>query len=58
MTITITHEQASLIKNLLNKDAETYMQLQLKKLSENTINNEVANRLLEHKQNANQAFNN
>jgi len=45
-------------KNLLNKDAETYMRLQLKKLSENTINNEVANRLLEHKQNANQAFNN
>ena len=45
-------------QNILNKDAEAYMQMQLKKLSENTLNNEVANRLLEHKQSANQPFNN
>jgi flagellar basal body rod protein FlgB len=45
-------------QNTLNEDAEAYMRLQLKKLSENTINNEVAKRLLEHKQTANQTFNN
>jgi len=45
-------------QSVLNKDAEAYMRMQLKKLSENTTNNEVANRLLEHKQTAKQAFNN
>ena len=45
-------------RHILTKDAKAYMQLQMKKLSENTLNNEVANRLLEHKQSAKAPFNN
>ena len=35
---------------LLEKDTKKYLELQIKKLSENLINNKVATELLEHKQ--------
>ena len=43
--------------NLLCENVKAYLRLQMEKLSENTLNNKVANQLLKHKQTANPALN-